>query len=127
MRLELGLGARQHRGPKDPSPLPTPSHTQAAPGLPHWGCLLLRSYPTGRPQGLAPTWRGIKDKSSSRCSAGTHCQTVNVAKLDLQTQLTLQWEVTARVSPGSTRRTQLATQCQHQKQKLLFQAISVLG
>ena len=71
--------------------------------------------PPGQPRELAPCWRGIGEKRSNWRSAEPTAGHGNVAEPELPAQLTLQLKVTARASPGSARRVQLAAQRQHQK------------
>ena len=113
--MGLGLKARQHRGPKNHSPVPTPTSTHRQPqGSPPWV-----PDSSGAPPRVAlrsdSSWRGISEKRSSQCSARPTAGHGNLAEPDLPPQLNLQLKFTEGASPGSARRAQLATQRQQQK------------
>ena len=58
--------------------------------------------PPGQPRGLAPCWRGIRERRSRRRSGRPTARHGNVAEPDLPPQLTLQLQFTTGASPGST-------------------------
>ena len=93
------------QGTKEPQPRLHPdSQTQAVPGLPTHGQLAPQELPPGWPRGLAPCWRGIREKISSQRMAGPTSAHGNMAKPDLPAQPTLQRKITARASRWSVMR-----------------------
>ena len=111
--LSLGAGSAGDRGTPAPSP-PRLPHT-GSPRAPPMGSWLLRSSPQGGPEVWLPAGEASGRREAAGARRGPTATHGNVAEPDLPAQLTLRRTATARGSPGSARRTQLAAQHQHQK------------
>ena len=111
--MGLGLKARQHRGLRNPSPVPTPT-TQMQPqhSLP-WA-----PSSSGGPARVAPRSDSLLERHRGEQKqpelGKTHCRTWECGQARPTPQLTLQLNFT-RSEPRVSQETPLATQHQHEK------------